>query len=371
MKKHLIKKGLVYTVIGLFIGVGFQSVFAVDTNLPEKKSSVLVSYGNTLYVGGSGEGNYSKIQDAIDNASNGDTVFVFDDSSPYYEFLIINKSINLIGENKDTTIINGYNKIKQHIIQINANGIHLHGFTIQNSSYEISEDYYGIAIYSNNNDISGNILTYNAGGIFINHASRNMVQENIITNGTFYCQAIKVIDGGNNEIFNNSISEVGFGVKIYDSAFNKIHENNFTRIRFNGIDIGRSFSWYSNMCNKIYKNYFSGAENGIRLMGWCCFNHIFLNEITNCSKYGLSRQDTFFVFITENNFINNSCNAYFFNKFIMNQWIRNYWDDSNGSGYYTIKGEALNLMDWEGDPIQVEQYDKHPAQEPYDIPTVV
>jgi len=33
--------------------------------------------GNTLYVGGSGPNNYTKIQDAIDNASNGDTVFVY------------------------------------------------------------------------------------------------------------------------------------------------------------------------------------------------------------------------------------------------------------------------------------------------------
>jgi len=32
-------------------------------------------YNNILYVGGSGEGNYSSIQDAIDNASDGDTIF--------------------------------------------------------------------------------------------------------------------------------------------------------------------------------------------------------------------------------------------------------------------------------------------------------
>ena len=48
--------------------------------------SVKVS-GNTLYVGGSGPGNYTRIQDAIDNASDGDTVFVYDDSSPYFEII--------------------------------------------------------------------------------------------------------------------------------------------------------------------------------------------------------------------------------------------------------------------------------------------
>lgn len=63
------------------------------------------SNGNILYVGGSGANNYTSIQDAIDDAENGDIVFVYDDSSPYYECIIINKSIELKGENKYTTVI--------------------------------------------------------------------------------------------------------------------------------------------------------------------------------------------------------------------------------------------------------------------------
>jgi hypothetical protein len=46
------------------------------------EKSQTTSKGNWLYVGGSGPGNYTKIQDAIDNASNGDTVFVF--NGTYY-----------------------------------------------------------------------------------------------------------------------------------------------------------------------------------------------------------------------------------------------------------------------------------------------
>ena len=76
---------------------------AVDTG---KKPAMPVSNGNTLYVGGSGEGNYTKIQHAIDDASDGGTVFVYDDSSPYNENLNVDKSINLIGEDRNTTIIN-------------------------------------------------------------------------------------------------------------------------------------------------------------------------------------------------------------------------------------------------------------------------
>jgi hypothetical protein len=65
--------------------------------------------------------------------------------------------------------------------------------------------------------------------------------------------------------------------------------------------------------------------------------------------------------------MNNSFNAYFYDRGIMNKWSRNYWDDWNGSGFYTVHGETTSLMDWEGDPVPIEQYDKHPVQERYDI----
>lgn len=60
-----------------------------------------------LYVGGSGPGNYTKIQDAINEACSGDTIYVYDDSAPYFEQVVVNKSITLIGEDKNSTEING------------------------------------------------------------------------------------------------------------------------------------------------------------------------------------------------------------------------------------------------------------------------
>ena len=58
-----------------------------------------------LYVGGHGPNNFSRIQDAIDRSNEGDTILVFDDSSPYYENIVVHKSLELIGENRGTTII--------------------------------------------------------------------------------------------------------------------------------------------------------------------------------------------------------------------------------------------------------------------------
>jgi len=73
----------------------------------EKTSQLLTTSGNILSVGGSGPGNYSTIQGAINAANDGDTVFVYDDSSPYNENIIITKPIVLLGENKLTTVIHG------------------------------------------------------------------------------------------------------------------------------------------------------------------------------------------------------------------------------------------------------------------------
>jgi trimeric autotransporter adhesin len=69
---------------------------------------ILSNFGGTIfYVGGSGAGNYTRIQDAIDASSTGDTIYVYDDSSPYLESIIIDKSIILMGEDKTSTEING------------------------------------------------------------------------------------------------------------------------------------------------------------------------------------------------------------------------------------------------------------------------
>ena len=81
MKERILSKGRVVGVIVLFIGMCITSSVANDTF---NKSNNPISNGNTLYVGGTGEGNYTTIQSAIDNTSIGDTVFVYTYSSPRF-----------------------------------------------------------------------------------------------------------------------------------------------------------------------------------------------------------------------------------------------------------------------------------------------
>jgi len=122
------KNALVTGIILLFIGTSVVSGFQIHSN-PQT-----INRG-WLYVGGSGPGNYTRIQDAVDNASDGDTVFVYDYSSPYYENLVIDKSLNLIGEDQVSTIIDGlYNT---NTIWIPLSLVHVRNFTVTNCKNDL------------------------------------------------------------------------------------------------------------------------------------------------------------------------------------------------------------------------------------------
>jgi parallel beta-helix repeat protein len=194
--------------------------------------------GKTLYVGGKGPENYSTIWGAVYDASDGDTVFVY--SGIYRERLIptgitIHKSINLIGENKETTIIDG-KKIKQKgflgfiapVIDIYAPGVTVSGFTIKNSG-ELDNDDSGITVRSSNNNISGNIFTNNDCGILLFGEPYYSTKNNIISDNIFFNNidfGLIVDHAHNNIITNNIFKDNGVYGSIVVGANNNIVSNN-------------------------------------------------------------------------------------------------------------------------------------------------
>ena len=97
------KKFIAITLCLLFI-FNFSII-----NTSAEKTITTFSTGKTLYVdddadpGWYNETHFKRIQDAIDNASYGDIIDVRDGT--YYEDVIVNQSICLIGENRENTII--------------------------------------------------------------------------------------------------------------------------------------------------------------------------------------------------------------------------------------------------------------------------
>jgi pectin methylesterase-like acyl-CoA thioesterase len=102
--KMLSQSSKVYAISIVFIVL---LVFPSQAQQSEEKPLSSPLRGQWWYVGGEGPGNYTRIQDAIDAASSGDTVFMYHNLSPYYENLEVNQSITLLGENETTTVIDG------------------------------------------------------------------------------------------------------------------------------------------------------------------------------------------------------------------------------------------------------------------------
>ncbi len=242
MKDNLVRNGLVLWIILLFVVAIFipsiGGTIIEGYGLQNDKTSIigLNLRGNILYVGGNGSGNYTNIQDAINDASDEDTVFVYNKSSPYYENVVVDKSINLIGEDRDTTVIDGNNW--GDVVLISADKVNIRGFTIQNSG---SENDTGIKLNSDHNVINGNnINSNNMDGLLLYFSNENIISDNSISsNGD---DAIVLYDSKNNTISDNIISfNDNNGIIIfYPSDNNNIFGNTIRSNNGDGVYINAS-----------------------------------------------------------------------------------------------------------------------------------
>ncbi len=77
--------------------------------------------------------NYPTIQQAVNNAATGDTIFVR--SGVYHENVVINKNLKIEGEDRKTTVIDGKGSDS---VRINNAEIEISGFTITNGKTGIN-----------------------------------------------------------------------------------------------------------------------------------------------------------------------------------------------------------------------------------------
>ncbi len=277
MGRNSVKNWLAVGIILLFVGVTIAPTIAQNT---EKSQST--SRGNWLYVGGGGPGNYTKIQDAIDNASNNDTVFVYkglyNDYYPSGQFgytVLLNKSITLIGEDKNDTIINGTGFAI--VVKVAAHNVEITGFTIQNGGGDfcggirIMDNYAGTYIRNNilknNNvgvfmlfnqkiEIGYNIIKNNGNGIYCFDGIECTVCHNIIsdnTNGLVYVYGFTNMKIYNNEIRNNTIGIEAENNLLYIASNNFIHNAKHTKLS-KGVYVS-SINLLHRMGNIFLQNY--------------------------------------------------------------------------------------------------------------------
>ena len=175
-----------------------------------------------------GKGTYIKIQDAIDAASEGDTIYVY--VVTYYESIILNKSIHLIGDGIGKTIIDYHKNDSGNIIEINKDQCTIEGFTITNSMKKFNSTWFikGIQIRSSNNSISDNSISNTSYGIHIlSNSINNVISKNMIFNNQ---NGIEIVQSSYNKLSSNNISlNSQFGVVIFQKAeYNEVSGNTFS-----------------------------------------------------------------------------------------------------------------------------------------------
>jgi len=168
LKKFVLRIMLMLFLVGMFL-----MAFNIELVRTEPK---------TWIVDDDGPADFHTIQEAINAANPRDTIFVR--SGIYYENVIVNKTVSLIGENKGTTIIDGNET--GTVVYISADNVTVSGFTIQRcgiiwNGFVFPE--YGVRLRGHNCNVTDNIIANNDGtGIFVERSNDNVICENIIIN---------------------------------------------------------------------------------------------------------------------------------------------------------------------------------------------
>jgi len=189
--------------------------------------------------------NFPTIQEAVDAAGSGFTILV--GAGTYYENVVVDKAVSLIGENRDTTIIdaNGTGTV----IMVKGSNVEIINFTIRNSGFLWCDS--GIALYySNDITIRNNTMTLNNFGVYLATSSNCTFANNNLTGNAHY----------------------GF---MIESAFNCTLSGNIIAYNFAGIDLCFSSN------NSLRENNVWQCPYGIVLSD-CPNSTLYGNNVTNC-----------------------------------------------------------------------------------------
>ncbi|KAA0009320.1 MAG: PKD domain-containing protein, partial [Thermoplasmata archaeon] len=361
------------------------------------------------------------IQEAIDNATNGDTIEV--GNGTYFENVVIDKTVTLIGEDKETTKIDG--RGAGDAIYVLANSVNISGFTIRNGGQE------GVYVDGADNfSISNSIICNNGDvGILLNNSLNSSIINNIIFNNTYDGILLEHSDYNDligNVVYLNGIGNNGEGILLMHSNYclilnNTAYENgedgiilepysSYNNISHNVVygnaDCGILISTSSNM-NTIYNNtVYNNTYDGI-LIEFSSGNNVMENvvhhnaqdgiyitsagnaTIFNCNIYsnnncGLvienASDSMIYSCIISNNsygvYLNSSNNTIYHNNFIGNSQQAydngdNIWNDNypSGGNYWDDYGGSDNNNDGIGDtPYNISggnNRDEYPLMEPW------
>jgi nitrous oxidase accessory protein NosD len=327
--------------IGMFILLVMLILPPVNSSRESEKplatGSDVVFSGETIYVDdnntdgpwdGSLQHPYQYVQDGVNASGNGDTVFVFNGTYFCRNLTIRRKSIQLIGENKNTTVFYGF------ITLSNAHGFTISDFTfrpfpLSNGSWSECLDMSSSSRFTITNNIFENIgdqitdaiwvatssswvISHNifrstdngqAGWVSAWFVFNYLIEDNIFYQTHFYNEAIVIIASAGGTIVRNTIignpqSLASKGISVSSSIFVNISDN-FVSYAESGLTFGglpfltRKILVANNtligcetgmMCvgledSIITKNYVTGGYNSITLLFLSGRNLVYKNTL--------------------------------------------------------------------------------------------
>jgi len=358
---------LAFLLVLPFAGInGSEVASTIDTN-------------DILHVGGSGPGNYTSVQAAIDDAGDGAIVYVY--PGTYEERVIVNRSLSLLGvvEDGERPVIDGGGR--DHAVDIFGDGCRFANLTISN----LGAGYRYVTVYmSSNRTVFEHVWIETDGTSFVMdwwHSSDNVVTNCTVTGGGFMgwtlqdCHQNLIADnnlsgnpGGagiafsycdNNTIRNNRICNNFHGFTVLNSNHNIVSNNVIRNTTQSGLGfVGNGNVATNNIISssgingiKITRSAYNRIENntvthnglrGITLSGsGRCHNNLLKRNMIAHNHEGIYLEwmcdhNT----IEENDFISNGNQAHFYliNHSCRNTWRGNYWSDHPSSFPRLIPG---------------------------------
>ena len=214
------------------------------------------------------------IQEAINNAVDGDAIFV--KTGIYYEHVVVNKTVSLVGEDNSTTIIDGNGT--GDVINIISDNVNVTGFTVQRGGSIMFPDL-DAGISLNNargcEISSNNIIDNGCFGIHLLDSDQNTISGNNLTRNTWY--AIDLTTSSDNIISSNTaIFNPKIGIGMHASSQNNIILGNMMINNTYGIDAARVRN------NTISGNHLANnSEIGIWIQDDAIDNAIYGNNVTD------------------------------------------------------------------------------------------
>jgi len=165
-------------------------------------------------------GSYHKtIQEAIDDADEGDTILVSE--GVYYENIIINKTLTLIGSGSANTTIDGGGE--EDAVRITADWCNVSGFLVTGDG---GHEGNGLRIESDYNTVFNNTYLNNIHGIELSSAFNNSIINNTCTSNEG--AGIDLKKSNHNTLVNNTCSHNWHGIRLWNSDSNILRKNQMT-----------------------------------------------------------------------------------------------------------------------------------------------